>query len=155
MFKKNLFSGSSLFDTLIGSGATLAGDLNADGKVRIDGKVKGDVKINGDLAIGETALIIGNVSARSVDSAGTIEGNVNCKDQLKLASTAKLTGDIQVNGLTMEEGSQFHGICSMSSLDKVSNNVNKLILASNYNDTSRLKRKPIISRPQVNDSNNL
>lgn len=152
---KKLFSSHSTYDTLIGSNATLEGDLIADGNVRIDGKIKGNVKINGNLVMGETALIIGNVSAGNIDLAGTIEGNVYCKDQLKLASTAKLIGDIQVKGLSIEEGGQFHGICSMSTFENVKKNTSNLIL--NSNDIKKhLKKKPIISQPQeIKDSTNL
>ncbi len=153
MFGKKLFSGTSVFDTLVGSGATLDGDFNADGKVRIDGKIKGNVKVNGDLIIGETALILGNVSAANIDLAGTIEGNAQCKDQLKLASTAKLKGDISVKGLTIEEGAQFQGICSMANLEKVNKSVDSLVLESN--DLNRLKKKPIISQPKVKDAGDL
>lgn len=152
MFQKGMFSGSSLFDTLIGSGATLDGDFNADGKVRIDGKIKGHVKINGDLIIGETALILGNVSAGSIDLSGTIEGNVICKDQLKLASTAKLTGDIQVKGLSIEDGAQFQGVCSMANLEKASKSMGSLTMEAN--NINRFKKKPIINEPKVKDLDN-
>ncbi len=154
MFQRNLNSGTSNFNTLVGSGATLDGDFNADGKVRIDGKIKGHVRINGDLIIGETALILGNISAGNVDLAGTVEGNMYCKGQLKLATTAKLTGDIQVKGLSIEEGAQFQGICSMSNLEKVCK-VSSTLPVDSDETANRLKKKPIISRPQFKDSTNL
>lgn len=155
MFGKSLFLGSSEFDTLVGGGATLDGDFTADGKVRIDGKIKGNVKINGDLITGETALILGNVSAVNIELGGTIEGNVYCKDQLRLTSTANLIGDIQVKGLTIDEGGKFQGICSISALEKTtSKNINTIALESNE-EVTRLKKKPIITRPQINDTKNI
>ena len=153
MFSKSLFFGSPVLDTLVGSGATLDGDFTADGKVRIDGKIKGNVKINGDLITGETALILGNVTAVNINLAGTIEGNVYCKDQLTLASTAKLTGDIQVKGLTIDEGGQFQGICSMSIFQKTAAKSVKTI-AMDADEGVGLKKKPILTRPQMNHTTN-
>ena len=144
MFRNILLSDSQGFDTLVGSGATLDGDFTADGKVKIDGKINGNVKINGDLVTGETALILGDVSASNIYLAGSIEGNVICKDQLRLASTASLTGDIQVQGLTIDEGGKFQGICSISTLQTKKSSAPVSIIS----DSARLKKKPIISKPQ-------
>lgn len=138
------------FDTLIGSTSTLDGDFSADGRVRIDGKINGDVRINGDLIMGETSLILGNVSANNIDTAGTVEGNVYCQKQLRLASTAKIIGDIQVEGLTIEEGGQFHGICSMSKFEKVEKTAEPITIG--MEESNVLKRKPIISTPQISDN---
>lgn len=159
MLVKKMFAPTSNFDTLVGSSATLDGDFTADGQVRIDGKIKGNVKINGDLVMGETALIIGNVSASNIDMSGTIEGNVQCKDQLKLSSTAKLLGDIKVQRLSMEEGAHFHGICSMASFEKKVNKSTSTYSTADENPASkttvpetnegpRLRKKPIITEPQ-------
>lgn len=150
MFTKSGNTISESFDTIIGSTATFEGNLSADGRVRIDGKINGDVRINGDLMMGETALILGNVSAASIDTAGIIEGNVYCKKQLKLASTAKLVGDIQVEGLSIEEGGQFHGICSMSKFERTEKVPEPVIVDSG--ESNILKKKPIITNPQINDS---
>ena len=150
MFTRNSNFVPESFDTLIGSTATLDGDFSADGRVRIDGKINGDVRINGDLIMGETSLILGNVTANNIDSAGTIEGNAYCKKQLRLASTAKIIGDIQVEGLTIEEGGQFHGICSMSKFEKIEKSPEPITF--DIGEPNVLKRKPIISNPKINDS---
>lgn len=155
MFQKNSKRFPSLYDTLVGSSATLDGDFNTDGKVRIDGKIKGTVKINGDLTLGETALILGNVSAGNVDMAGTIEGNVYCKGQLKLESTAKLIGDIQVKGITIADGGHFQGICSMLTLEKSNNTITSNKVSLNSSEPNSLRKKPIINRPQTKSSINL
>ncbi|MGE5473485.1 MAG: bactofilin family protein [Ignavibacteriales bacterium] len=150
MFTKTSNYNTEAFDTLIGSTATLDGDFSADGRVRIDGKINGDVRINGDLIMGETSLVLGNVSANNIDTAGTIEGNVYSKKQLRLASTAKIIGDIQVEGLTIEEGGQFHGICSMSKFEKAEKPLDSMIM--DIGESNVLKKKPIISSPQISDN---
>jgi len=154
MFQKNLKRFSSMFDTLIGSGTTLDGDFHAAGKVRIDGKIKGCVKINGDLILGETALILGNVSAGNIDMAGTIEGNVYCKGHLKLDSTAKLIGDIQVKGISIADGGHFQGICSMLNLEKPNTTTSSKITLDS-SESNSLRKKPIINKPQTKNSINL
>jgi len=153
MFTRSNNFVSDSFDTIIGSTAILEGDFSADGKVKIDGKINGDARINGDLIMGETALILGNVSANSIDTAGTVEGNVYCKKQLRLASTAKIIGDIQVEGLSIEEGGQFHGICSMSKFEKAEKAPEPISI--NIGEPNTLKKKPIITNPQMSDSVNM
>jgi len=153
MFTKSSNFIPEAFDTLIGSTATLDGDFSADGRVRIDGKINGDVRVNGDLIMGETSLVLGNVSANNIDTAGTIEGNVYSKKQLRLASTAKIIGDIQVEGLTIEEGGQFHGICSMSKFEKAEKSTEPITI--DIGESNVLKKKPIISNSQINDSINM
>ncbi|MGE5328612.1 MAG: bactofilin family protein [Deltaproteobacteria bacterium] len=150
MFTKSSNLVSEAYDTLIGSTATLDGDFSADGRVRIDGKINGNVRINGDLTMGETAFILGNVSANNIDTAGNIEGNVYSKKQLRLASTAKIIGDVQVEGLSIEEGGQFHGICSMSKFEKVENFGEPTTI--DIGESNILKKKPIINSPQINNN---
>lgn len=150
MFNKNSYSATDGYDTIVGSNSTLEGDFSADGKVRIDGKINGNVKINGELFMGETSLVLGNVSANRIETAGTIEGNVYSKGQLKLASTARLIGDVQVDTLSIEDGGQFHGVCSMSKFEKIDQKPVSDVSCS-IEHTSGLKKKPAISKPQINE----
>jgi cytoskeletal protein CcmA (bactofilin family) len=140
---KSFMSTTSNFDTLVGKSATIGGDFSADGKVRMDGKIKGNVKIYGDLIMGETALIIGNVTAENLELEGTIEGNVTCKGDLLLGSTSKLIGDIKVRKISIEEGAEFQGICTMASFEKINKPTTKSASSGSF-----LKKKPILDQPK-------
>lgn len=113
MFKKQTDFEKATFDTLIGANTELNGDINSKGIVRIDGRVSGNVIIQGDLFIGEAAYIKGDISASNVHIAGNVEGNIISKSIVKLLSTARLIGDIQVKTFICEEGSFFDGNCKM------------------------------------------
>lgn len=101
------------FDTLIGSNATFEGSIELEGTIRVDGTVKGDITVKGDVYVGTEALVNGNISANNVHLAGTIEGNVRATGILKIFSTAKLYGDIEVSSFVTDEGAIFHGNCNM------------------------------------------
>lgn len=111
--KKVVASGPDDFTTLIGINTTFEGNIESEGVVRVDGKVIGDLNVNGDVFIGSTALIKGNIHANNVHLSGTVEGNIIANGILKILSTAKLYGDIQVYSFVADEGGVFHGKCSM------------------------------------------
>lgn len=100
-------------DTLIGTDTILEGNIETQGSIRIDGKVKGDIKVAGDLFIGDKAVINGNIYANNAVLSGTLEGNIRTTGVLKLNSTARLYGDIEVRSFVTDEGAIFSGKCSM------------------------------------------
>ena len=100
-------------DTLIGAHTVLEGNLESEGGVRVDGKLKGDLKIGGDVSIGPEAKIVGNVYARNVVLAGSVDGNIYADGMLRLLSKARLRGNVQAYGLVADEGGIFHGKCNI------------------------------------------
>jgi cytoskeletal protein CcmA (bactofilin family) len=113
LFNRQTDFSKATFDTLVGTNTEVKGDITSKGVVRIDGKVTGNISIQGDLFIGENSFIKGDVTASSIHIAGSIEGNIFSSGLLKLLSTARVIGDIQVKSLVCEEGSLFEGNCKM------------------------------------------
>ncbi|MHB8061583.1 MAG: bactofilin family protein [Ruminiclostridium sp.] len=113
MFNKHTDFEKASFDTLVGANTEIKGDITSKGIIRIDGKVTGNISVQGDLFIGEAADIKGTVTASNIHIAGSLEGNVFSSGSLKLLSTAKLIGDIQVKSFVCDEGSLFEGMCKM------------------------------------------
>ena len=110
---KKLTSTSSKVETLIGPSTKITGNINSTGTVRIDGTYTGDIATISDVIIGKGAYIKGNIKATSVSISGTIEGNIKCTGFLELLPPGILTGDIEVNNFTIENGSTFNGRCNM------------------------------------------
>jgi hypothetical protein len=79
------------------------------------------------------AFIKGNVSASNINVAGTIEGDVSSVGILKLLSTAKLIGSIQVKSLICDEGSVFDGNCKM-----LENQASKPLLINKKKDFKKI-----------------
>jgi len=115
MFSKKEGAGSKSFDTLIGPGTKLEGNIETDGIIRIEGKINGDLKVNGDVYIGTNAEVVGNIVANDVHISGVVKGNINSKGMLRLLPTAKLIGDIEIGTFVADEGSLFQGNCKMVS----------------------------------------
>lgn len=119
MFKKKASGFADSFDTLLGANTIFTGNIESEGTVRVDGKVKGDLRVSGDVFIGNDAVITGNVFANNVNLAGTVEGNISAKGLLRILSTARLYGDIQVHSFVADEGGIFQGKCSMLEIPEI------------------------------------
>lgn len=109
--RKNSSEGA--IDTLIGANAIIDGNIESAGNIRIEGRVKGNVAVGGDITIGRHALIIGNVYASNVELNGTVEGNIHSKGMLRMTTTSKLYGDIEVESFVSDQGAVFEGKCTM------------------------------------------
>lgn len=119
MFNKKDSGYKEGIDTLIGMNTTFEGNIDSEGTVRVDGKVVGDIKVKGDVFVGTDGLVTGNIFANSVHLLGTVEGNVHSTGLLRLLSTAKLYGDIQVHSFVVDEGAILQGKCSMTDVPVV------------------------------------
>lgn len=113
MFKMICSKKIQKINTIIGIETILKGEIQCRGSLRIDGNVYGDVKCDGDLYISECAVITGNITANSITVGGIVEGNITSPGILTILSTAKLLGDIKVNGFIANEGGTFIGKCHM------------------------------------------
>lgn len=118
MFKKNTVNMDKI-DTLVGQNTKLEGVINASGTIRFDGELIGDLHINGNVIIGESGKIKGNVSCDNIIISGNVEGNIFCKEQLRLTNTAHLYGNIEIKNFIVDESAVFEGSCKMKSDTKV------------------------------------
>ncbi|SHK44761.1 bactofilin family protein [Thermocrinis minervae] len=100
---------------LIAPGTVIEGNLNveSEGINRIDGRLVGNVKGKGSLIIGEKGSVKGDVQVAHVIVYGTVEGNIVAKT-LEIKATGKVTGNLQVEELTIERGALFNGECRMN-----------------------------------------
>jgi cytoskeletal protein CcmA (bactofilin family) len=93
----------------MGPNDSLEGKLVYDGHVHVDGRAEGEFRVTGnvDIATGATAKI--SIEAANVTVKGTVEGPVTAKDKLTLGKNAKLSGDIVVRRLQIEDGASLNG----------------------------------------------
>lgn len=113
MVKKNKKMSHSQFVSIVGSNSTFSGDIECEGSIRIDGMQEGNIKATGNVLIGPQGVVKGNVEGLNVQVAGTIYGNVRAQEILRILSTAKLFGDIEVRSFVADEGAIFQGKCKM------------------------------------------
>lgn len=98
--------GSSTFSVL-GADLTISGDIKASADLHIDGSVEGDIACS-SLVQGETSTVKGAVKAESARLAGTVEGSITARE-LVILKTARITGDVFYDALTIEQGAEVEG----------------------------------------------
>jgi cytoskeletal protein CcmA (bactofilin family) len=104
------------FDTVLGPGATLKGDLKSQGNVRLDGTFEGTLEIDGNVLVGEAAKITADIHAKNVSIAGAVRGNVSGK-KVQLLRSARVWGDISATSISTEEGAFIDGKIAMITHD--------------------------------------
>jgi cytoskeletal protein CcmA (bactofilin family) len=102
----------------MGPNDSLEGKLVYDGHVHVDGRVEGEFRVTGnlDVASGATARI--SIDAANVNVKGTVEGPVTAKDKLTLGKNAKLSGDVVVRRLQVEDGASLNGHVRMGDIEQ-------------------------------------
>jgi|GEM_PF-898494 len=98
-------------DTIVSSNITIEGKFRSTGNIRLDCTIIGDVESE-SLYIGQNSDIRGTINCENIIIAGKITGNVFCKGRMHIKETGIIDGDIEVNILSMDEGSLFTGKCS-------------------------------------------
>lgn len=100
-------SGGRTTFSVLGSDVVITGNVAASVDLHIDGRVDGDIAC-ANLVQGPESTIKGAVTAESARLSGTVEGSINAKD-LTIHATARITGDVTYENLTIEQGSQVDG----------------------------------------------
>jgi cytoskeletal protein CcmA (bactofilin family) len=103
--------------SIITAGTLLKGDILAKGDFRLDGTLEGNFQSDGKLVVGQTGIINGHIHCDNANIIGTVNGNLTVGELLSLHATARVTGDILTNQLSIEPGAVFTGRCHM--LDEV------------------------------------
>lgn len=93
--------------SFIGPEVVVTGDIATPGQLHVDGKVVGDVRC-GTLSQGDGGAIHGNILADEARLAGLIDGAVSA-GSLLLEASARVTGDVLYETLTVSTGAQVDG----------------------------------------------
>lgn len=94
--------------TVISKNTKFTGDLEAS-QVYIDGVLNTTEIESVGLVVGMTGIVTGNVSVKTLDVMGTINGNIKC-DKVTIHNGATVIGNITYSSsLSIEEGALFEG----------------------------------------------
>lgn len=105
------FTDDISFNTMLGPGAFVSGDLKLEGFTRVDGDIYGNIETTGKLIIGENARIRGSVTAKSVIVIGIVEGDILAPEGIHLFSSAVVLGDVISRKIKAEEKVIIEGYC--------------------------------------------
>ena len=102
----------------MGPNDSLEGKLVYDGHMHVDGRAEGELRVTGnlDVAQGATARIL--IEAANVTVKGQVEGPVTARDKLTLGKNARLSGDIVVRRLQIEDGASLNGHVRMGDIEQ-------------------------------------
>ncbi len=90
------------YPTIIGPDAVFKGELRFEKGVKHLGQFEGQIESKGHLLIAQGAKLSGDVQAGSVDIEGSVKGNLNATDKIRLSSTARLEGDLHTTKLEIK-----------------------------------------------------
>jgi cytoskeletal protein CcmA (bactofilin family) len=94
-------------------GSKIVGKISFEGPARIDGEVDGEINAKDSLMIGESAVVTAQIRAASVSVAGKVSGDIVATQRIEIRPSAKVSGNITAPVLSVQEGAQFEGHCSM------------------------------------------
>lgn len=94
-------------------GTRVSGKLSFDGPARIDGEVDGEIISKDSLHIGETAVVTAQIKAAAIIVGGKVSGDITGSQKIEIRPSAKVAGNLAAPLLSIHEGAQFEGHCSM------------------------------------------
>ena len=105
-------------NNIIGMETHFTGDIETFGNVRIEGMVTGNIKTKSKIALGQFALVEGNIYAQNAELSGRLKGKIHVYNTLVLKPSSVVEGQIKTNNLLIEQGATFSGTCNMASNGK-------------------------------------
>lgn len=93
--------------SILGSDVVVTGNVAASVDLHVDGKIDGDLKC-ANLVQGEASEIKGAVTAETAKIAGLLDGSIEAKT-LIVHATARITGDVVYESITIENGGKVDG----------------------------------------------
>lgn len=95
----------------------LEGKLIYDGSIRADGRVEGEVRVTGSIDVANGATVKALLEGGNVTLKGQVEGTVVARDKLTLGRNARLSGDITVRRLQIDDGATMNGHVRMGDFE--------------------------------------
>jgi cytoskeletal protein CcmA (bactofilin family) len=102
----------------MGPGDTLEGKLVYDGSVHVDGKAEGELHVSGNIDVASGANVKALLEGANVTLKGNVEGAVTARDKLTLGKNARLSGDIVVRRLQIDDGASLNGHVRMGDVEQ-------------------------------------
>ncbi len=93
--------------SVLAADVVITGNISATVDLHLDGRVEGDVAC-ATLVQGQGGLIRGAITAEVARISGTVEGSITVKELIVEAS-ARITGDVNYEKLTIAQGGQVDG----------------------------------------------
>jgi cytoskeletal protein CcmA (bactofilin family) len=105
----------------ISHGIRIKGEVHGSEDLFIDGHIEGKLEIgNASLTVGPNGSVKADVTAREVIVRGRIEGKITGREKVQLWSTGHVTGEVQTERLSIEEGGTLRGKVEAGNVQAIS-----------------------------------
>ena len=101
----------------MGPNDSLEGKLTYDGHIHVDGRAEGELRVSGNIEVASGAKVKAFLEASNVTIKGDVEGTLNARDNLVLGKNAKMSGDVTVRRLQIEDGASLNGHVRMGDFE--------------------------------------
>jgi cytoskeletal protein CcmA (bactofilin family) len=133
--------------SIISGDLSIDGHLASAGEVQVDGTVNGDIRCKA-LIVGVKGSVFGEIVAQTVRMHGSVKGMIRAKSVF-LASTARMSGDVEHESLAIEPGAFMEGHCKRISeanltpiMEERRPNTRPEVVSSSHNNGPRLASPP-------------
>lgn len=106
----DIFGKLNITGTIVGN--SKAAEIYAD-----NAKITGEVVSEGAVKIGQSSVIIGNISAKSAVIAGAVKGDIDVHGPVILDASAIVMGNIKSKAVQINNGAVIEGMCSQCYAD--------------------------------------
>jgi cytoskeletal protein CcmA (bactofilin family) len=102
----------------LGPGDSLEGKLNYAGHINVQGRAEGELRVSGNVDVAAGATVKALIEGANVTVRGEVEGTLTARDKLTLGKNARLSGDVTVKRLQIEDGASLNGHVRMGSFEQ-------------------------------------
>ena len=98
----------------IGKSLHIKGELSGNEDLTIEGKVEGKITLNGySVTIGQSGLVMAEIHAKSVVVGGQVRGDITADENVEVAATGTLLGNVYAPRVVLADGAHFKGSIDM------------------------------------------
>ena len=94
----------------LSQGIKIKGEISGQGDLLMDGVFEGKIHLaDGVFTVGPNARANAEIEAREIIVRGEVVGTLKARERVQIASTGKVTGDLDTRGVVIEDGAVLHG----------------------------------------------
>jgi len=109
MFNKKTDQNEGPLLTVMGVSARLEGKFNITESIQIECEVAGEINVDGKLVIGDRGVVKADVHTTDAIIMGQYEGNMVATGNVEIASSGRVSGNIETDSLIISKGGFFNG----------------------------------------------
>ena len=99
--------------THIAAGSRVVGDIAGATDLIVEGEVSGRLHMKSGVLVGASGVVEGEIQARAVRVAGTVNGNVRGIEEIEILPEGRVEGDVVSPRVMISPGAFFRGKVEM------------------------------------------